>query len=109
DPGWPYLLDVEIEADRHALIDPVLVLDSIDRRGDAQEVDDAGVRDGDSLGFAGRARGVNDVAGRRGGGADFRAVRGLCGEVHGRLVKLEHRAAEGAGLPAQAGGGYQVT
>ena len=60
----PDFLDREVEGDGHALIDAVARLIAVKLGGDAHEIADAGVRDGDALRVAGRARGVDDVAER---------------------------------------------
>ena len=63
----PDLLDREVEDDRHALVDAVARTIAVELGGDAHEIADAGVPDGDALRIAGRARGVDDVADRIGG------------------------------------------
>ena len=60
----PDFLDREVEGDGHALIDAVARRVAVKLGGDAHEIADAGVRDGDALRIAGRAGGVDDVAER---------------------------------------------
>ena len=62
----PDLLDRKVEGDRHALIDAVARRIAVQIGGDAHEIADARVRDGNALRIAGRARGVDDVADRIG-------------------------------------------
>ncbi len=62
DPWHPDLLDGEVKGHRHALIDPVVAVQSVRLGCDSDEVADAGVLDRDALRATGRAGRVDDVA-----------------------------------------------
>ena len=66
DERNPQLLDREVEGDRHALVDAVARFEAVTLRRHGHEIADAGVRDRDPFGMAGRARGVKNVAERVG-------------------------------------------
>ena len=55
DERNPGFLDREIEGDRYALIGPVAWRESVEFRGDADEIADAGMRNRDPFGMARRA------------------------------------------------------
>ncbi len=65
----PDLLEAHVESDRKALIHPVVLAHAQAFVLAAQEVADAGLGDGDALGLAGGAAGVDDVGGVLGPGA----------------------------------------
>ena len=98
DEGNPKLLDGEVEGDRHALIDAVADAEAVGFGGDADEIADRGMRDGDALRPARGAGGVEHIADRLRRGAALLVVErriGLRGDLVARAV--EHDERQGAG------------